>query len=561
MLDNIINYFCSQTDECMGRHERSIKVAYNKTTNERVEADVLFEKYKSGYDIRKLVQTGDMQLACCECDQPLNVSTSSKDKLHFKHYPGHDPCILTSLSFEEADVFTQVHIAKESARHIQLKKLIGERLKAVEGVSDIAIDDRFIIKADGKRRPDVYCRYKDKEIVFEIQLSNLSLRYITNRYNFYKRNGIYLVWILDRFNVRNQGPMEKDIKYIAPHQNYFKLDEESDTFKLLCDYKQHRLTADNRLYTEWKRTSVSLDQIIFDSDFHAFYYDFTTHSALMTAEKEKRDLAIAAAEQERKIESAAARAKVIIHKIGQLKNIDFAHFDEVEVMIDHLDDTELSVLNEQLGFTKPNKIEAPVIRWIRATVPGNRAFLNFILGCEKVELNVNELASDGSTAFLEILKNGSIYKMNALMKLFKRGYSLTDADKTFIERDLQKDQTSDYAICLLFDRLRNRKLVDRAYNYSKQLLIIESAKQKRIVGFKFGDNWLAFGNNAAQHNKYWLLIETAFMFYRVWNFIIEKDHKNTFKNKRDKFYEQMPQQDDSIKPVIRDLYLELFEVI
>jgi hypothetical protein len=31
---------------------------------------------------------------------------------------------------------------------------------------------------DGKRNPDVYCKFQDKELVFEIQLSDLSLAYI-----------------------------------------------------------------------------------------------------------------------------------------------------------------------------------------------------------------------------------------------------------------------------------------------------------------------------------------------------------------------------------------------
>ena len=77
-------------------------------------------------------------------------------------------------------------------------------MKSIPNIYTVIIDNKFIIKENGKRKPDVYCKFQDKELVFEIQLSDLSLNYILNRYEFYRRNGIYLIWILDKFDIHNQ---------------------------------------------------------------------------------------------------------------------------------------------------------------------------------------------------------------------------------------------------------------------------------------------------------------------------------------------------------------------
>lgn len=548
----------------MAKYERSIKVVIDKSTNKRVEAESLFETYIDGYDIRKLVQTGELELVCCECDQPMNVSTSSRGRLHLKHYPGHNDCILTDLNEKESDIYTRIQTAKESTRHKQLKNLIGEKLKVIDGVDSVAIDDKFIIRGNDKRRPDVYCRYKGKELVFEIQLSRLSLRYINSRYNFYKQQGIYLIWILDQFDVKNQGAMEKDIKYIAPHHNYFKLDEKSENFKLLCDYKEHYLTADNQLRMVWQRVSVSLDQINFDSDFHVFYYDYAGVSEQKKDEQAKREMEIRIEERKKlqdiSIKNARSKAKEIISEITRLKKMDYASFEIVNDLIYNLDEFELKILNDELGFNKTDKKSFPVLRWIKETTLANKCFLNFILECEKIEIDINEQSPDGSTAFLEVCKNDKIPNHLVMGKLFERGYILTDGDKARIKDEMLKDQSSSFALYSLYDRLKDRSLVDLAGNYSRQLLIIESAKQKVIIGFNFNDNWVAFANNAIQyHKKFWFMFEAAFSFYGVMKHITDGDHKKTFKAKTDSFYNEIPPQDDTIKPLIEDLYPELFE--
>ncbi|MEQ8424095.1 MAG: DUF6035 family protein, partial [Cyclobacteriaceae bacterium] len=213
----------------MAQFERSIKLAVDRLSGELIVADEAFAKSKEAFAIRHQAHSGELDLYCRECNQKLTVPTSKYDRIHFRHLPNAEYCILKdgNLSPEEIEQFNKILIAKESERHKELKRKIAKKLLKVEGVdaASITIDDKFIIRGNEKRGPDVYCRYWDKQLVFEIQLSNLSLRYILSRYNFYKKHSIYLIWVLDNFDVHKQGQLERDIKYLSEHQIFFNLDE------------------------------------------------------------------------------------------------------------------------------------------------------------------------------------------------------------------------------------------------------------------------------------------------------------------------------------------------
>ncbi len=205
----------------MGNYDRSIKIAFDNESGKILEADKVLSESKDAFTFRKEYHEKKIKLSCCECGQDLIVSGSKFGRIHFKHKPGHSYCFLSDdkITPQEHEKFTEISRLKESDRHKYLKNKIGELLRSVHGVDlgSIAIDDKCIIKTNGRRRPDVYCRYKEKELVFEIQLSDLSLSYILNRYNFYKDNEIYLIWILDNFDIHKQGTLERETGFFSSH--------------------------------------------------------------------------------------------------------------------------------------------------------------------------------------------------------------------------------------------------------------------------------------------------------------------------------------------------------
>ena len=555
----------------MGRYDRSIKIAFDKTSGEILKADEVFDIKTDAFEIRRKYHEKNLILSCCECEQDLMVSGSKYNRLHFKHKPGHGYCILTDgkLSPQEHERFTDILKAKESDRHKELKNKIGELLKSVKGVDldSIAIDNKFIIKENGKRRPDVYCKFRHKEIVFEIQLSDLSLGYILSRYEFYKEHGIYLIWILDNFDIHNQGTLERDIKYLTKYHNFFKLDEQSETFKLECEYKYPFLTDDNKLRTKWLKKSVSLNELKYDNEvFQTYYYNFGDNKTKTEIIQKKKAEEIKETERKRheklKLDYATNRAKYLIKLIADIRKSEVQNFRSIINELDDFDDFETKILNDILNL-KGKIVEGkpPLIKWIDEAIQEDVPFLEFILGTNKIELDINKPDDSDRTALQAVLLNSSIQKFQKsllIKSLFKAGYKLTDNDREFLEelQDKQKEFVADAYIYKLCNSLTDRSLVDDVFNFYKLLFIIESARQGKLIYYNFtGNIWISFANNAIQYySEYWEYLELSFKRFGLWDKLIQLDIKGTFQKKVEKFYSNMPRQKYDFDKVFNDLY-------
>ncbi len=154
----------------MKRYVPTIKVAFDKCSGEILKAEGVFQKKKPAFEVRREFSEGKIDLYCCECHQKLWIATSKKDQLYFRHGPNAGKCIMVDeiQSEEEIDIVCNIHIAKESPRHKELKNLIAESLRRTEGVDPYSIqcDDKCIVRDEGIRRPDVYCKFLGKEVVF-----------------------------------------------------------------------------------------------------------------------------------------------------------------------------------------------------------------------------------------------------------------------------------------------------------------------------------------------------------------------------------------------------------
>lgn len=209
----------------MKKGERLINTARDKFSNNLLHAVELFDNNKTeSFRVRKDFNEQKINPVCVECGQDLTISPSIYDRLFFRHLPNHNYCLLSSNSLtpQQQREYFEIIKSRESLRHLELKNKIGNLLTQINEVdkNSIFIDNKYIIKNGERRKPDVYCKIGQVEIVFEIQLSKLPLWYILNRYNFYKENNIYLIWILDNFDVKNPDSFTRDIKYLNKYQNY-----------------------------------------------------------------------------------------------------------------------------------------------------------------------------------------------------------------------------------------------------------------------------------------------------------------------------------------------------
>lgn len=405
-------------------------------------------------------------------------------------------------------------------------------------------------------------------MVFEIQLSDLSLGYILSRYEFYKKHGIYLIWILDNFDIHNQGTLERDIKYLTKYENFFKLDESSDTFHLECQYKFPFLTDNHQFLTKWLTKSVELNQLTFDNeDFQIYYYNFGDNKTKVESKQKEIAEKIKEAEkkriEEQRKSDAIRKSNEFIKEIKELRKLKSQNFSSAFTLIKNFDEYELVVLNSILGFNSESKNKKiALIQWLSTACQNDIAFIEFILDCSEIEINVNQADENGKTAFQTIFENQEINEYIPLKSIFKRGYNLTNADREFFLNfsEQKPNRKNDFYIYDFCNRLTNRSLFDLVFRHSKLLFIIESAKQQKIIGFKYKPTkWIDFANNAIQYySEYWEYIEMAFKGYELWEILTKTDKKGSFEKKVQTFYKEMPNQKYDIDGIFKDLYPELF---
>lgn len=393
----------------MRNYERTIKIAFDVVSKSIIDAELVLKNTQDAFALRKQYNEQKIKPICCECQQELVVSHSRYDRVYFKHKPNHNFCILIDekLSPNEQEVFISNLQSKESPRHKELKNKIGKLLASENGVdvSSINVDNHFITITNEKRKPDVYCEYNKYKIAFEIQISKLSQKYILSRHNFYKKNGIFLIWILDNFNIHNQTGLERDIKYLNEYQNFFKLDERTESFKLICDFKKSYLTESNQLRTKWINESIALGQLKFNNQiYQAFFYNFDENyknNEIFQIQKEKAIIE-AKAEVNSKKELLISTQKVenVISKIAKLKNnpdksrqaesLKFVEYSKLSSMIEfEFTQQEYALLNQKLQFKEFElKHHFSIITYfLQCPEKFDYAFINFILSCTKINFN------------------------------------------------------------------------------------------------------------------------------------------------------------------------------
>ncbi len=554
----------------MSHFDPSIRFAFDKVSETILDAEQVFTTAKDGQVIRLKHNKDEIDLVCLECKQRLLVSSSKKSRSYFKHEGHSDDCILKEAGLSQSDIedINQVLHAKESQRHKELKNKIGARLRNVEGVdvSSISIDDKVIQRGNDKRRPDVYCKYFDKELVFEIQLSKLSLRYILNRYNFYKKHNMFLIWILDNFDIRNQGQLEKDIKYIAKHQNFFKLDEGSDKFMLECQFKHLYLNSYLEVHAHWQKQSIGLNQVTFDkSDYQIFYSNYelnlrSIENLQYQKQVEQRRISKEKEEQEREAD-ARAKAWEIKDRIDHLKSIHSVSYVDVNFKIADLDSYEIDIFNEEIGLFGRKTPE--IIQWIDTVIPKDIAFIEFILNCDEIKLDIYGTDTIGRTAFMAIFQNKNIglHRSTLLRGLMKRAYILTPEDRIFFETYSASNSSYKHDLILydICSNLSDKNLVHDVFKHDKFLFIIETARKSQITGFNYRpDDWIGFANYVVHnHAPYWKYIEIAFKEYKLWDKLFQLDKKGTFAKKISELTLNMPKQNYDVDSIFRDLYPDL----
>ncbi|WP_179022119.1 DUF6035 family protein [Winogradskyella forsetii] len=521
--------------------ERQIVEAYDRVSQSILKAEDIFKNYKSSFEARIKTAKEEYDLECLECKQDITISYSSKDNVYFKHLPNANPCLLLNSKLKETDRsdLSKIYRSKESKRHKDLKNAIGEKIKNLGNTENIFIDDRFIKDSIEKRKPDVYCELDGNRIVFEIQLSVLSLKYIIYRHEFYKRNGIALIWILDNFNIHGQTQTERDIKYLTEYQNYFSLDESSTSLRLNCTYKYVFLNDQNQVLSKWITRSIALSQLKFDIDtMQPFYYNYGLKLKLMEELKLRR-LKKLEVQQIKKEESRQKQAsKDIVSDLeSEIRDVWASKHPNIAViqrMILNLNEYEQQLLSKSVLFNSDSK-GSRIHLFFSMAKQKHFGFLDFIINSQIIDIKLNEKSYDGKTIIQTLMENENLWnKFSLIKRLVIAGYNPKPIDYSFIKTiPNEKELPSLIIACEISSSIENPALRKQIFDKPKLFCVIESIKRNRIVGFKWDESqWINFANNAINaYPEFWNHISKALHIYGMWNLILKKDKKGTFLRK------------------------------
>ena len=234
---------------------------------------------------------------------------------YFKHLKDSEYCpIKTDSNSSKEDILRgKYNGQKEGKEHIETKRLIASFLelnKSTKGEIS-RCDLEKVIKGNRDflewRKPDITSLFKDKTLVFEIQLSTTFLDVICERQHFYKEKQMFILWVFRKFEIEEdkQRFTQKDVFY-SNNRNAFilndeaiRLSEENKDLYLLCQY-QEPIARGERLIYEWREKYVCLSELIFDeTTYKVYYYDVDKAEQKIRLEIEQNILERKKREEER----------------------------------------------------------------------------------------------------------------------------------------------------------------------------------------------------------------------------------------------------------------------
>lgn len=169
---------------------------------------------------------------------------------------------------------------QEGARHQEIKKFLAHWLVADPLVLGTCLEKTtFSEVVSGEwRRPDVKCQYQGKPLVFEIQLSYTFLSDVIARDEFYRREGIFIIWVFAAFDLNRAVVIDEAF---FNRRNLFVLDADATDQTIergaltFSGFRQVPQLVDEVIVDSWTSEFVELKDILFPSDtLRPYFYDY-----------------------------------------------------------------------------------------------------------------------------------------------------------------------------------------------------------------------------------------------------------------------------------------------
>ena len=241
-----------------------------------------------------------VRLMCAICKQPLFLSRrvgGAKNRWFIhdgksEHCPWYEQNRLTPEQTKALIYRGQ----QEGAEHRRLKMFIAQRLANDPAVSDISQEQTTfseVVKGEW-RRPDVKCLYRGIPLVFEIQLSYTFLSDVIARDDFYRREGVFIIWVFGRFDLNRAAVMDEAF---FNRRNLFVLDSVAINQTLesqeltFTGHHQVPQSSGTAVRDVWTSSPITMSDVMFPEDTRRpYFFDYD-------AERKRMESACIAASQ------------------------------------------------------------------------------------------------------------------------------------------------------------------------------------------------------------------------------------------------------------------------
>lgn len=235
--DNILDDINIATDleNLPNSLRRTVWLVQDECDDETYTADELLEDKPQGiiFDIRHTLyaayKSGEYKYICKHCQQPLGlkVRTHEGDFFpFFSHFQNSGFCpVKNKIVIDPThSVRESVNAFKTSVLYQQMIERLKEVLKKSEQFKSIE-ENKIINKPEikGYRKPSIYTQLVEKEVCFDLLVSNPLISLLVGRNAFYKLHKMFYIWLFPSFTTKHQRLCQKDILYMN-RRNVFVFD-------------------------------------------------------------------------------------------------------------------------------------------------------------------------------------------------------------------------------------------------------------------------------------------------------------------------------------------------
>lgn len=510
-------------------------------------------------------------LVCEVCGQMVQISggkgINGKIK-YFKHLKDSKDCpIKTDTKLSREDILRgKFNGQQEGVLHIETKELIYNFLRLnKESKAEVSFVKQEMVNKSERdylkwKKPDVTSIFKDKKLVFEIQLATTFLDVICERQHFYKENQSFIIWVFKNFEIEadKQRFTQKDIFY-SNNRNAFILDDEAirlsnlhnDLF-LLCQY-QNPKEKDEIIIYEWESKYVNLSDLIFDeTTLKVYYFDVNL------AENKIADII------EKKIKKRKAIEKNLKEEQEKLRLQEIEDWEEEQRKIEaeqekkRLEEIENQQQYEKFKAQRQKEIDNDQIDFESK----NALFF------DRLEKNYSELSP------LQLIFKSKLYEISSnIDELFKNGYDPNKNDIRFL-KDEYTIELENYnephrlsilyylSITIINTKIRrNSVYIEQFPKIERVLVAILSIKEKKVIGYSYTLIQLAnhFFNpkNEKNYSFAFIILEAIKTYYGLELFLKNEDKKGNFKKKLEVYNIAKPIMETNYNQIISSVFQDL----